>query len=83
LNGEIDTITRFQTSIFFAQKRLMMYVIAKSMTNGLAREAPENAKQAFLGDFAATGETDLELFRYTCMPVKLSGKEAVIFSCSL
>jgi hypothetical protein len=35
------------------------------MKNGLARVAPENAKQAFLGDFATTGKSDFELFRFS------------------
>jgi oxygen-independent coproporphyrinogen-3 oxidase len=37
--------------------------IAKSMRNRPDRAAPENAELAFLGDFAATGGTDFELFR--------------------
>jgi hypothetical protein len=35
------------------------------MRNGLDRAAPENAELAFSGDFAAIGETDFELFRYS------------------
>jgi hypothetical protein len=36
---------------------------AKSMRNGLAGAAPENAELAFSGDIAATGETIFELIR--------------------
>jgi len=35
------------------------------MRNSLDGAAPENAKQAFSGDFAATGETDFELIHYS------------------
>ena len=38
--------------------------IANSMRNGADRAAPENAKQAFSGAFAATGCIDFELIRY-------------------
>ncbi|MCL2373055.1 MAG: hypothetical protein FWC78_06600 [Defluviitaleaceae bacterium] len=35
------------------------------MRNGLARAAPETLKQGVSGIFAATGETDFELFHKT------------------
>jgi len=39
---------------------------AKSMRNRPDGAAPENAELAFSGDFAATGRSDFELFRYNC-----------------
>jgi len=42
--------------------------IVNSMRNSLDGAAPENAKQAFSGGFAATGETDFELIHYNFIP---------------
>ena len=44
--------------------RLRVCSIANSMRNGAEVAAPENAKQAFSGAFAATGCTDFELIRF-------------------
>jgi hypothetical protein len=37
------------------------------MRNGLGRAVLENAELALSGDFAAIGETDFELFRYSLL----------------
>ena len=38
--------------------------IVNSMRNSLAQAAPENAKQAVSGGFAAPGKSDFELIHY-------------------
>ena len=48
-----------------ADRGLTLTITANSMRNGVGRAAPENAKQAFSGGFAAIGRTDFELIRYS------------------
>jgi hypothetical protein len=58
------TIASIQLTLDKRNNSVDTLFIAKSMRNRSDGAAPENAELAFSGDFAATGGTDFELFRF-------------------
>jgi len=62
----VHDLVDYVTLEAYKAARYAVEYIANSMINSPEVAAPENAKQAFSGDFAAIGGTDFELIRYIC-----------------